>query len=475
MLTQRMCFPIASLLTAAFTLLLLAAPTVFPTGTTIYDPARAWNGFTVLSPLAGPGAVVIDMNGRIVKQWDSLNSSAGGPARILPGGVVMGAEGARPGRQESLALVARDFDGNLLWRYAQNEQIELPPGGSGAAKGKGPATGKGKQETERVASLRQHHDWQRADFPAGYYSPGVSPGLQPGKTLVLTHTNRVAPAVAPDVVLEDDRILELDGTGKILWEWVISDHVEEFRLDGPARRVLSQTKAGSVPFDWMHLNSATYVGPNQWFDAGDQRFHPNNVIISSRAASIVAIVARDGRIVWQIGPDFLTSPELRAIRQIIGQHHAHLIPKGLPGEGNMLIFDNGGASGYGNPTPTSPDGKGIYSRPTSRVLEIDPVTLKLVWSYTSATFFATNISGAQRLANGNTLITEGPSGRIFEVTPAGDIIWEYVHPATGAAAAKSRTAPVYRAYRLPYEWIPQLPRPAERAVIPPPAAEFRLP
>jgi hypothetical protein len=38
--------------------------------------------------------------------------------------------------------------------------------------------------------------------------------------------------------------------------------------------------------------------------------------------------------------------ELRAIRQIIGQHHAHIIPKGLPGAGNLGVR-RGGASGYG--------------------------------------------------------------------------------------------------------------------------------
>jgi hypothetical protein len=174
--------------------------------------------------------------------------------------------------------------------------------------------------------------------------------------------------------------------------------------------------------------------------------------------------------VWQLGPDFTASPELRAIRQTIGQHHAHIIPKGLPGAGNMMIFDNGGASGYGPPTPTGPDGQNIFSRPTSRVLEIDPVTLKLVWSYTAGTFFATNISGAQRLPNGNTLVTEGPSGRIFEVTTDSKIVWEYIYPPAGAAANS-----VYRAYRLPYEWIPQLARPTERAVTPPAAGTYRVP
>src|SRR5215469_4684599 len=85
-----------------------AGPSVFPTGVTSYDPAKAWNGYTVLSPLGGNAAIVIDMNGKVVKRWEDYNSSAGGPARILPGGVIVGATGANAGKQESLALVARD-------------------------------------------------------------------------------------------------------------------------------------------------------------------------------------------------------------------------------------------------------------------------------------------------------------------------------------------------------------------------------
>ena len=64
----------------------LAAQTVYPTGTTIYDPARAWSGFTVLSPLQTQAVIVIDMNGNVVKQWDGFVNSAGGPARVFPGG-----------------------------------------------------------------------------------------------------------------------------------------------------------------------------------------------------------------------------------------------------------------------------------------------------------------------------------------------------------------------------------------------------
>ena len=164
------------------------------------------------------------------------------------------------------------------------------------------------------------------------------------------------PAIA-DVMLEDDRLLEVSARGDVLWEWVASDHVDELGFSPEARAAMKAAAAFNPnrgSFDWLHVNSATYVGPNRWFDQGDQRFAPNNVIISSRETSVLAIVGRDGRIVWRLGPDFSQSKELRAIRQIIGQHHAHLIPKGLPGAGNLLVFDNGGSSGYGAPSGIAP-------------------------------------------------------------------------------------------------------------------------
>jgi len=230
--------------------------------------------------------------------------------------------------------------------------------------------------------------------------------------------------------------------------------------------------AGRGSFDWLHVNAATYVGPNRWFDAGDRRFAPNHIIISSRQSSFVAIVGRDGKVVWRIGPDFLESTELRTLRQIIGQHHPHIIPKGLPGAGNLMVFDNGGASGYGAPTPVSPDGSAIYQRAGSRVLEINPKTLELLWSYNGPRFFSTNISSAQRLPNGNTLITEGAPGRLLEVTNDRKVVWEYIYPVFGGAQS---TNGVYRGYRVPYDWIPQLMRPAERAVVPPALTDFRVP
>ncbi len=62
--------------------------------------------------------------------------------------------------------------------------------------------------------------------------------------------------------------------------------------------------------------------------------------------NIIAITDKEsGKIVWQVGPDYDRNPALREIGWIIGQHHAHMIPRGLPGEGNILVFDNGGFAG----------------------------------------------------------------------------------------------------------------------------------
>jgi hypothetical protein len=436
-----------------------AAPSVYPTGTTLYDPTRAWNGYTVLTPLGPHGAIVIDMNGNTVKQWPELVGSSGGPARILPGGFVVGAADARAGFQEAHALVQQDFAGNVVWRFDRSEEIESRDGTT-------------------PWSARQHHDWQRSDFPAGYYSPGAPPPATSGvKTLILTHTNVAQPNVA-DVLLQDDRIIELSWDGEVLWEWIASDHIDELGFAEDARDAIRNAPgpfAARNGFDWLHLNSATYVGANRWHDDGDARFAPENVIISSRSANIVAIVSReDGSILWRLGPDFRETEATRAIRQIIGQHHAHLIPPGLPGAGNMLIFDNGGSGGYGFATPAAPNGTNSLTRASSRVLEIDPVTLEVVWSYSAgARFYSSNIAGMQRLPNGNTLITEGAGGRMFEVTVDGEIVWEYMSPYFSAQGPTQNNA-VYRAYRLPYGWIPQLERPQETAVTPPPLSEFRV-
>jgi hypothetical protein len=153
-----------------------------------------------------------------------------------------------------------------------------------------------------------------------------------------------------------------------------------------------------------------------------------------------------------VGPDYSKYTEIgQKLGTIIGQHQAHMIPKGLPGEGNILLFDNGGYAGYeilGFPIR--------YLRFYSRVIEFNPVTYDIVWQYEkkfpiSQRFYSDRISGAQRLPNGNTLICEGNKGRIFEVTSLNEIVWEYIYP---GATGEYKNNSVYRAYRVPPEWVP---------------------
>jgi hypothetical protein len=131
----------------------------------------------------------------------------------------------------------------------------------------------------------------------------------------------------------------------------------------------------------------------------------------------------------------------------------------------LLVFDNGGFGGYGD----------TKLRTYSRVLEFNPVTMEVVWEYKDRIglyplplsgenhrFFSFFINSAQRLPNGNTLITEGATGRIIEVTKDKEIVWEYISP---YIVSTTQVLPVplpvelphnaiYRAYRVPEDWLP---------------------
>ncbi|MBA9085870.1 hypothetical protein FHR92_002337 [Fontibacillus solani] len=440
-------------------------PTIYPTGATVYNPDKAWSGYTIYQA-ADLGALLIDMNGKEVHLWKGLR---GFPNKILPGGYVLGSTAERDPKysfQDEVDLVQVDWDGNIVWRFNKHEFIEDPGHEAGWM-------------------ARAHHDYQREGNPVGYYAPGAEPKTTEGNTLILAHKNVHNPKIS-DKQLLDDSILEVDWEGNILWEWNLNEHFDELGFDELAKNVLFRDPNarffGNEAGDWMHINSASLLGPNKFYDQGDERFHPDNIIWDARESNIIAIVdKKTGSIVWKLGPDY-SAPEVKHLGWIIGQHHAHLIPKGLPGEGNLLVFDNGGWAGYGAPNPSSTYGQKNALRDHSRVLEIDPITLEIVWQYTpteagfqapldSYRFYSPYISSAQRLPNGNTLITEGADGRIFEVTRSHELVWEYISPYSNQRNSNM----VYRAYRVPYEWVPQLERPVEQAIEPLDVAKFRVP
>ena len=149
-----------------------AAPTVFPTGTTIYKPDKCWNGYTVLSNVMfgehrlHRGVPLYDMNGNKVHVWKDV---VGFPPLVMPGGKLLAAKVHEPVPQlGGDMLVELDFDSNVIWSYDGGTEKER----------KDPKTGK----TVKVRSVQQHHNLVRWPQSAGYYAPGQDPDPQ-GDTL----------------------------------------------------------------------------------------------------------------------------------------------------------------------------------------------------------------------------------------------------------------------------------------------------
>jgi hypothetical protein len=438
-------------------------PTIYPTGITLYNADEAYSGYTIFP--SAKGALLINMQGFEVQLWAGLE---GYPNKILPGGFVFGSSGKRNrkyGYMDQLDLLQVDWEGNIVWKFNHNEYIADP-------------------DREPAFIARQHHDFQREGSSVGYFAPGSEPKTSGGNTLLLVHKDISDPRIS-DKPLLTDRFIEVNWQGEIIWEWMANDHFDELGFDETAKNMLARnpTTVETGRGDWLHTNCISTLGPNKWFDAGDDRFHPDNIIWDARNVNFLAITdKKTGKIVWRVGPDFGETPELRRLGWIIGQHHLHMIPKGLPGEGNLLILDNGGWWGYGVPSGTAPRGVTGFHRDYSRVIEFNPVTLDVVWEYTAEKagyedryrFYTPYIGSVQRLPNGNTLITEGADGRIFEVTPQYKTVWEYINPYYFESLVGKNNM-VYRAYRLPYSWIPQLPVPSEKSIVPQEVTRFRIP
>lgn len=411
-----------------------AIPSVFKTGVTIDKPEKTFDSFVMFS---GPDGLthLIDMTGREVHQW----AYPGLPGAMMDPAVTNGEKGHTLLQTESLSGTGPGIMGNRTisevdWNGREVWQWSGAPGSGGA---------------------RQNHDWMR---------------LASGNTLVLVAVTHPV-ALLNGTTVNDQVIEEVTPDGRVIWRWVAGDHLGEFGLSAAGLAYLKEeTSSKSQPDAWgyLEINDMQPLGPNRWFDGGDQRFRPDNIMIDSRKGNFVVIIDREtGHVVWRLGPDFPGSPHdadhrlmqlrlPRPVDQISGQHNAHLIPKGLPGEGNLLLFDDQGPAGFPRVA------LGVYGG--SRVLEINPVTRQIVWDYTAVrsglpawTFFSSFVSSTQRLSNGNTLIDEGMNGRIFQVTPGGEIVWEYVSPYRGTqsfGAVPVRSMLVYRAQAVPVEWLP---------------------
>jgi arylsulfotransferase ASST len=208
------------------------------------------------------------------------------------------------------------------------------------------------------------------------------------------------PGTEHDGEMYADYLVEMTTGGETVWEWHSYGH-----MDPEADRITPQDRRE----EWTHGNTVAEMADG-------------NLALSFRNISTVVIVDRaSGRVIWKLGPPTLAQ-----------QHD----PRPLA-NGNLLIFDNG-------------THRQDHPWTFSRVIEVDPRTSQIVWEYRDPSpinFFSPYISGAQRLANGNTLICEGCFGRLFEVTSAMEVVWEYISPHFGPSPRFGLNNFVFRAFR----------------------------
>lgn len=203
-----------------------------------------------------------------------------------------------------------------------------------------------------------------------------------------------------------DVIVEVDAECNRVWEWYAYEHLNHETDVLP----LNVNRC-----EWSHGNTVVPVGDDR-------------VMISFRHTSTVGIIdKKSGDFTWRLGDDVLAQ-----------QHDPSMLSNG-----NVLIFDNG---------QFRRDTTGLFSR----VIEVDPKTNEIVWKYQDnprINFFSSHISGARRLTNGNTLITEGMFGRMFQVTPDGEVVWEYINPhfheVEGSQLNRVFRANHYMTYEIP--------------------------
>ena len=235
-------------------------------------------------------------------------------------------------------------------------------------------------------------------------------------------------------------------SGQIVWEWHVWDHLiqdydsSKANYDVVANHPeLIDINYGTDPVktDWLHTNSIDY---NEDFDqilVSVRNFNEIWVIDHSTttqeaARHIGGNSGKGGDILYRWGNPQTYRAGTSMDQNFFGQHDATWIKPGCPGQGNILVFNNG----LDRPT-------GTYSSVDEIIPPVDENGLyyleseapygpeNTLWIYTGdppTNFYSSGISGAERLKDGNTLICNGVEGRFFEVTPDGTTVWEYVNP-----------------------------------------------
>lgn len=432
---------------ASMALCNLAGAQATNTGLIRHD-AGAFQGYTLFAPLSSTKTYLIDMAGRVVHTWTS-DTPPGQAACLLDNGHLLRCArdpavrsfhgGGLGGRIQEL-----DWDSRLVWEFVyaddqhcQHHDIKPLPGGSVLV-----IAWEKKTEAEAIAAGRD-------------------------------------PELAASGELWPDHLIEVQPQGqrggKIVWQWHVWDHLVQDRdktkanygvvADHPElidvnfqafavrmpppeeQRLRSLGYVGGPPgpgpgdgaADWNHTNSIDYNPQLDQIVLSVLGFNEIWVIDHSTTTQEAAghtggKCGKGGDLLYRWGNPQTYGAGTAADQQLFAQHDAQWIPRGSPGAGDLLIFNNGRGrpeGDYSSVVEIVPpcDDAGRYARRMEEAFG----PARPAWIYTSrnkADFFAGHISGAQRLPNGNTLICSGEQGRVFEVSAGGKTVWEYMNPYT---------------------------------------------
>jgi hypothetical protein len=388
-----------------------------------YDQASSFVGYTLLAPQQSPTIFLIDNYGRLVHKWEMTFISSSAVYLLPTGNLLRGAKTVDSAGVTGRTIQEIAWDGSLVWSYDYTS-----------------------------VHHQQHHD--------------IEP-LANGNVLLLAnepYTRAEAIAAGRDTLLMStdtvnaEYVVEIRPTGPtsgdVVWEWhswdhLIQDHDSTVSNFGPVEdhsELLDINYAPNITKDWIHANAIEY---NEELD---------QIVISSRHFSELWFIdhslssaeasghtggnaSMGGDILYRWGNPICYRAGTIDERQLFGPHDIQWIKPGLPGAGNILLFNNGWQRPGSNVSTieeiiTTVNGEGTYPQPGSGVAHgPDSPT----WNYTAdpaTSFYSATISGTQRLPNGNTLICTGRSGLLFEVTMGGEVVWQYQSPVTNFGVTK---------------------------------------
>jgi hypothetical protein len=336
-------------------------------GVTQYVAEESQAGWTAYSSGHDSVVIVIDAEGEEVHRWSAPYSQVFHEGHDVWRGI--------PDHCIFIRRFRVDSEGEILVQY---ETPVSSPNGCGLARLD--QDGNVLWTYDRYA----HHDFAVLDD---------------GSIYALTHDIRNEPHPGFHHLgspLIEDKVAILSAAGVEIESISLFDALEGTSFHRPA--VTLRDHHGDI----LHSNTVDAVSSE--FAAHHEGVSAGDIMICLRNLNLVVVISRDSR---------------KAVWATSGPWHLPHDPDPLD-NGHLLIFDNCHT---------------FRTQAVSRVVEFDPFTSEIEWSFSEAEGTAPLVSqirsGQQLLANGNLLITESDHGRLLEVTPAGEVVWEFVNPARG--------------------------------------------